>query len=51
MEPAGSLPLSQQISICPYPESALGRTKALVQVRGFQCEHFLTRYIFTVRSS
>jgi hypothetical protein len=51
MEPAGSLPLSQQISTYPYPEPALGRTKALVQVRGFQYEHFVTRHIFTVRSS
>ena len=44
MEPAGSLPLPQQISICPFPEPALGRYKTLVQVRGFKCEHFVTRY-------
>jgi hypothetical protein len=27
-----------------------GRTKLSVQVRGFLCEYFITRYVFTVRS-
>jgi hypothetical protein len=28
----------------------LGRTKISVQVRDFLCEHFVQRYVFTVRS-
>ena len=28
----------------------LGRIKVFVLVRGFLCEHFVTRYVFTVRS-
>jgi hypothetical protein len=41
MEPAGSLPHSQEPATCPYPEPAQssnrswGRTKESVQVRGF----------------
>jgi len=45
---------------CPYPEPALsspnphilfclGRTKISVQARGF-CKHFVTGYVFTVKS-
>jgi len=29
---------------------SLGRTKVSAQVRGFLCEHFVTWYVFTVRS-
>jgi len=43
MEPGSSLPHSQVPATCPYPEPA--RTKILVQVRGFLCEHFVTWYV------
>jgi hypothetical protein len=61
MEPEGSLPHSQVPASCHYREPArsspyphillcLFHTKLSVQVQGF-CKHFVTGYVFTVRSS
>ena len=45
MDPKGSLPHSQETAACPYPE-----LKVLAHVRGFLSEHFVTCYVFAVRS-
>jgi len=43
METEGSLPHSQVPATCPYP-------KVSVQVQGFVCEYFVTRYVLMGRS-
>jgi hypothetical protein len=48
-EPALCRLLTLQVPNFMSPFRCLGRTKISVQVRGFLCEHFETRYVFTFR--
>jgi hypothetical protein len=43
-------PLTFQVPNLMSLFHCLGRIKVSVPVRGFLCEHFITRYVFTVRS-